>query len=172
MAISRKALGEGEHALTHTRTHWKALILPVLVFVIAVGGGSAGVIFVPESEYATYFRSGIAGLVLLIVLIWTVWPFLSWYAESYMVTDQRLITRQGVITRTGRDIPLGRINDVSHERDLLDRILGCGTLVIWSAGEQGRIELYDIPHVENVQRLISEQLFHRDGVNDPPAERS
>ena len=169
MAISRKALGEGENVLAHTRTHWKALILPVLVFVIAVVGGSVGVAFVPDSEYASYFRSGIAGLALLIVLIWTVWPFLSWYAESYMLTDQRLITRQGVITRTGRDIPLGRINDVSHERGLIDRILGCGTLVIWSAGEMGRIELYDIPRVEHVQRMISEQLFNRDGVNDPPA---
>lgn len=172
MSISRKVLGEGEQVLHHTRTHWKALIVPVLIMAVFVAAAAFGVTLVPSGEYEGYVKLAIVGVAFLVVLIWTVWPFLVWIAESYMLTDQRLLTRQGVITRTGRDIPLGRINDVSHERDLIDRILGCGTLVIWSAGEKGRIELYDIPQVETVQRLVSEQLFQRDGVNDPPVERA
>ena len=67
-------------------------------------------------------------------------PFLLWLTSEYTVTNRRLINRSGLITRVGRDIPLYRINDVSYERGLLDRILGCGTLVIAVASEEGHID--------------------------------
>jgi hypothetical protein len=43
-------------------------------------------------------------------------------------------------------------------------MLGCGTLVISDASEQGRVRLPDIPHVEQVQLKISDLLF---GHTDP-----
>ncbi|HEX6246424.1 MAG TPA: PH domain-containing protein, partial [Nocardioidaceae bacterium] len=75
--------------------------------------------------------------------------------------DQRLITRRGALRRRGHDIPLGRISDVSHARGLLDRVLGCGTLVVSVEGER-RVELDDIPQVEQVH-LRMQDLLH-DGV--------
>ena len=63
--------------------------------------------------------------------------------------------------RHGRDIPLARINDVSFEKGLLDRLLGSGGLVVESAGEHGQILLNDIPRVEFTQatlfRLVEEE---------------
>lgn len=166
MGISAKALGQDEYVLLELRTHWKALVGPAFMLVLAVAVATIGVLVMPDFAYRQHLQLAVLGLAVLAILIWSVWPFLNWYAATYTLTNQRLITRQGVITRTGRDIPLGRINDVSHERDLVDRIFGCGTLVVWSAGEQGRIELYDVPHVEQVQREIAELLFTRDGVQD------
>ena len=66
----------------------------------------------------------------------------------------------GVFTRTGHDIPLNRISDVSYERDLIDRILGCGTLVISDASEVGRVALPDVPRVEQLQLQLSELLYN------------
>jgi len=84
-----------------------------------------------------------------------VWPFLKWITTSYIVTDRRLITRVGVIARSGRDMPLSRVNDVTFAHEgLLERILGCGTLVVESAGERGQLVLRDVPHVEDVQRDV------------------
>ena len=37
---------------------------------------------------------------------------------------------------------------------MLERILGCGTLVVESAGERGQLVLRDVPHVEEVQRDV------------------
>jgi hypothetical protein len=48
---------------------------------------------------------------------------------------------------------------VAYEHGLVDRILGCGTLVISDASEQGRVRLPDIPHVEQVHLQISDLLF-------------
>ena len=79
-------------------------------------------------------------VVVILVLIWlSIWPFLNWLFASYTVTTRRLITRYGVITRRGHDIPLTRISDVAYEKDLIDRLLGCGTLVISDASTHGQV---------------------------------
>jgi membrane protein YdbS with pleckstrin-like domain len=91
--------------------------------------------------------------------------------STYTVTNRRLITRQGILTRTGRDIPLFRINDVAYEKGLLDRLVGCGTLIISDATEKAGVVLPDIPHVERVQLQISELLFANDDGNDDDGSR-
>jgi len=87
-------------------------------------------------------------------------PFLRWLQTTYTFTSRRLITRTGILTRRGHDIPMNRISDVSYEKGLVDRIFGCGTLVVSDASELGRVELRDIPHIEQVQLSVSDELFH------------
>ncbi|MGD0556030.1 MAG: PH domain-containing protein [Streptosporangiaceae bacterium] len=62
--------------------------------------------------------------------------------------------RTGIIARRGRDIPLARITDVSFAKSLLDRMLGCGRLVVESAGMHGEEVLNDIPRVERAQAIL------------------
>jgi uncharacterized membrane protein YdbT with pleckstrin-like domain len=71
-------------------------------------------------------------------------------------TNERVIMREGVFSRNGRDIPLGRVNDVSFSHTLFERMLGCGTLTIESAGERGQVVLSDIPRVERTQSMLYE----------------
>jgi len=85
-------------------------------------------------------------------------PVLIWLTATYTITTRRLITRHGVITRRGHDIPLTRISDVAYEKDLIDRLLGCGTLVISDASTHGQVALPDIPRVEDVQRKLNDLL--------------
>jgi membrane protein YdbS with pleckstrin-like domain len=87
-------------------------------------------------------------------------PFLRWLLTTYTFTNRRLITRTGILTRTGHDIPMNRISDISYEKGILDRIVGCGTLVVSDASEQGRVALKDIPRVEQAQLKVSNELFH------------
>ena len=85
-----------------------------------------------------------------------------------------------MITRRGHDIPLTRISDVAYEKDLIDRLLGCGTLVISDASTHGQVALPDIPRVEDVQRKLNDLLhdLHTDAptaatkVSDLPTEPS
>ena len=92
------------------------------------------------------------------ILWFTVRPFLDWLTTVHGVTDRRLITRRGIITRRGHDIPLARISDIQMEINLIDRPFGCGTLVITDASTFGEVRLNDIPHVEATQRQINELL--------------
>ena len=159
MVISQKLLNPGEKIVVSTRTHAKQLLLPILVLVVLLAIGVAFQVFVDN---------GTARLVVWIVLAvaalwWVVRPFLDWATASYTITNRRLITRHGIITRRGHDIPLSRISDVAYERDLIDRLLGCGTLVISDASTNGQVLIYDIPHVEDTQRRLNELLHDLHG---------
>lgn len=158
MAISPKLLNDGETVVVSTRTHPKVLFgaLVWLIVVLAVAG------------YADrQVDNGTFGLVVWIlaalVLSWFVLrPLVIWATASYTVTNRRLITRMGVITRRGHDIPLARVSDVAFERGLLDRMFGCGTLIISDASTHGTVSLVDIPHVEQVQLRLTELLHAPD----------
>ncbi|HEY8454059.1 MAG TPA: PH domain-containing protein [Actinopolymorphaceae bacterium] len=171
MGISTKLLGEDERLVMSMRTHWKIVLGPILLLLVAVAAVVAVVAFVPATGYLQWVRIGLIAVVVIGALVYAVWPVLTWLASTYAITDRRIITRHGVFTRTGRDIPLTRVNDVSSERSLLDRMLGCGTLIIWSAGEQGKVVLPDVPRVENVQRRLSELMFALEADDDRPRER-
>ncbi len=166
MAISPKLLGEGEHVIISTRTHWKALVLPVLALLVTCAAAGFLIAILPGDwpDAATWVVVAVA---LLVIGFFTVRPFLIWLTASYTVTNRRLINRSGVFTRRGRDIPLHRINDVTYERGVLDRMLGCGTLVISDASEQGQSVLPDVPDVEQLQLAITDLLFgNEDGRDD------
>jgi membrane protein YdbS with pleckstrin-like domain len=159
VAISPKLLNDGESVVVSTRTHPKALLLPVLALVVLLAIGVAAQVLLDVRVVA----SVVWALVALGALWWFVRPLLVWLAASYTVTNRRLITRHGVLTRRGHDIPLSRISDVEYEMDLIDRMLGCGTLRISDASTDGEVTLPDIPHVEEVQRRINDLLHVRDG---------
>jgi membrane protein YdbS with pleckstrin-like domain len=171
MGISAKLLGDDEQLFMSMRTHWKIMIWPVFILAFTIAAAVVVVVLIPTGDYQQWIRIALVALALVAVLVYVVWPLLSWLASTYAVTDRRLITRHGVFTRTGHDIPLTRINDVSSERGVLDRILGCGTLIIWSAGEQGKVVLPDVPHVEEVQRKLSQLVYAREDDDDETPER-
>ena len=75
------------------------------------------------------------------------------------MTTKRVITRTGVIKRTGHDLPLTRISDIQIEKDFDDRIFGCGTLALQTSADDPLL-LGDVPKVEKVQVEISNLIFH------------
>lgn len=161
MAISRKLLNEGEHVVLSTRTHVKALLLPAVVLIIVAGlAGYLTSVASGDDDRATIWWTVIWVLAGALIVWFCMAPFLRWLLTTYTFTNRRLITRTGVLTRRGHDIPMNRISDVSYEKGLVDRMFGCGTLVVSDASELGRVELRDIPGIEQVQLTVSEELFH------------
>lgn len=156
MVISQKLLNPGEKIVVSTRTHPKVLLLPILALVVLLAAGVLFQKFVTDNGTALLIVWVVVGL---LVVWWVLRPVLVWLTASYTITNRRLITRHGVITRRGHDIPLARVSDVAYERDLIDRVLGCGTLVISDASTNGQVMIYDIPHVEETHRKLT-QLLH------------
>ena len=93
-------------------------------------------------------------MVFLAVIVWCVVPLLRWKTTSYELTTRRLRLRQGILSRSGRDFPLIRISDVSFSHGPIDRLLGCGRLVIESAGELGQLVFNEVPNVQQVQSIL------------------
>ncbi len=88
------------------------------------------------------------------VFAWSVVPYLRWRTTTYELTTRRLRLRSGILSRSGRDFPLTRISDVSFSKGPVDRLLGCGRLVVESPGEHGQLVLTEIPRVAFVQSTL------------------
>ena len=153
--IPAKLLGDGEEVVMAMRPHWKEMFWPAVVLVLTSPVATYLAAIVPDGSAQKWLRLTIGVIAILVLLRWTVWPFLKWLTTSYVITDRRIITRVGVIARLGRDMPISRINDVTFEHSgILERVLGCGTLIVESAGERGQLVLRDVPRVEEVQRDV------------------
>jgi hypothetical protein len=154
MPFPEKLLSDGEVVILHTRTHWKALVWPTIVLIVTAA--VAGYLLSVGAAWLTTLTVIVAAIVLAVFVLR---PFLRWASS----TD---------ITRTGRDSPLQKINDVTIHRGLLDRMLGCGTITVESAGERGQIVLYDIPDAELFHLKVQEQLLNidRPGGRELPRE--
>ncbi len=166
MGLSRRLLGADEHLLLHVRTHAKALIWPAIVLIMIAAAVGVAVAVLPAGwQPAGPIAAVAVGLVLAV--LWVLVPFLRWRTTTYSLTNRRIITRRGILNKTGHDLPLMRINDVSYSRSLLDRMLGCGTLRIQTAAENGPVILPDVPDVEHVHVQITELLFGASGHDGP-----
>ena len=155
MGFPESVLTSDEKVVLHLHPHWKALVRPALVVVLAAAAVVLTAILVPgDWEPIPLYVVGALGLAAIAWLAF--WPWLIWRTTHYVLTNERVILRAGVFARGGRDIPLGRVNDVSFSHNLIDRLLGCGTLTIESAGERGQVTLVDIPRVEKIQSVLYE----------------
>jgi uncharacterized membrane protein YdbT with pleckstrin-like domain len=153
--IPRRLLADDETVVMALRPHWKDLVVPALVLLVVSPLATYAAAVLPEGDVQLWLRVLTVTAAVLVVLRWSVSPFLKWITTRYVITDRRLITRVGVISRAGRDMPLSRVNDVTFEHGgILERIMRCGTLVVESASERGQLILRDVPRVEEVQRDV------------------
>jgi uncharacterized membrane protein YdbT with pleckstrin-like domain len=148
------SMNEDEKIVLDLHPHWGQLVLPAIVLVVVCGLGGYGIAAAPHGSAHQIVQWIILAVAIVLIVWFTVLPYLRWVTTRYVLTTDRLILRTGIVARHGRDVPLNRVNDVSFSENLLERILRSGTLVIESAGERGQITLANVPHVEHVQREL------------------
>ncbi len=162
MTFPTKMLNDGEHVVVTTRTHVKALFAPVLVLLLTAAAALwlGTLVEKLDQDWLRTTVGVIVGVVAFVVVArFTVWPALLWATTSYTFTNRRFIKRSGVIAKEGRTIPLNRISGVDFEIGVIDRLFGCGTLVVSDASTDGSVQLHDVPRVEEVQRRVAEELY-------------
>lgn len=163
MSYPENVLAKDEQVVLHSHPHWKLLVGPVLVFIIATGVAAFLTAVVQQrtgwDQTARMIVDGVIWAIWLVLLCWlTLAPVLSWRTTHFVVTDRRVMFRHGLLTRSGIDIPLARINSVEFRHGLIDRMVGTGTLIIESAS-QDPLEFDDIPRVERVHSLLYHEVF-------------
>jgi uncharacterized membrane protein YdbT with pleckstrin-like domain len=149
-----RSLAVGEESVEVLHPHWKTLVRPVALAFVVVAVLLVAEVLIPPSKAAGVERLVLAAVAIVLLMWWLIYPLLVWRTTMYELTTRRMRLRDGIIARNGRDIPLSRITDVSFRKGPLDRLLGCGTLVVESAGEHGELVLTAIPHVERVQATL------------------
>lgn len=158
--MHRLRLRADEQLVAAGRTHPKVLVPTVALAVIVV----AAVLYIdfPRLATAVIERADVPApvafwLPVLAVLAFGCWlavPVVQWFTSTWALTNERVLTRSGLVWISGHDLSLTKVTNVETERGLLDRIFGCGTLVLHTAAEQP-VRLVDIPGVESIRYQIA-----------------
>ncbi|HUH06368.1 MAG TPA: PH domain-containing protein [Egibacteraceae bacterium] len=151
MGYPQRLLTEDEVVVHDFHPHWKMLAPAVLAAALA-GGAIYGVWNVPPvarsaDQISTLVIALVAGAYVASVA-------LRWWFTQYVLTSERLIVRQGVLSRSGLEIPLEQINNVSFSQTIGERLLRFGDLVIESAGSTGQSQIDNIPDPQAFQSEI------------------
>ncbi|MDJ0953697.1 MAG: PH domain-containing protein [Acidimicrobiia bacterium] len=151
MAFPENILTDDEEIISQFRPHWRMLAIPTLWFLAAI---VAIVVIFQVIEAEGFVALALVVAVVLAVIPLVVSPFINWWFTAYVLTSERLITRTGMIARSGIELPLQTINNVLFNQSVVERILKSGDLLIESAGESGQSEFSNIPDPERFQSLL------------------
>jgi uncharacterized membrane protein YdbT with pleckstrin-like domain len=162
----RRLLNENEVVILDLRPHWWVLVGPAVLLAVSLGLAIAVSI---AASGAAHDPLLIASLVLvLFVLARFVRRYARWATTSMVLTSERLILRAGVFAKSGREIPLERVNDLTYRQRFFERVIGAGDLLVESGGERGQQVLRMVPDPMRVQQAIYRQMSEA-GPNVSPA---
>ena len=92
---------------------------------------------------------------LLIPIPFAVWKWLETRSTVYTLTDQRLKFTRGVFSKTTEDLELYRVRDTKFEQSFSERMVGLGTIQIFSTDETSpTVNLPYIVDAESVREKI------------------
>ncbi|GLZ49500.1 hypothetical protein Acsp06_56850 [Actinomycetospora sp. NBRC 106375] len=168
MAYPDGVLRRGEHVLAHRRPHWRMLVVPALVppaavFLAALLAGLADA--VPAGSTRTALRLALVLLAVVAIGWLAVLPLVRWRCTHLVVTDRRVLVREGVLTRESVDVGGATITGVRTRRTALERVLGAGTLVVATAGADEPWEFAGLGDVDTLARLVEGMAEDRGGLD-------
>ncbi len=156
----------GEYLVAEIHRHRIVLLKPF----VAVVGAAALAIWIDLNVGGTG-SSPVVRLVwaaALVVLAWALWRWAEWRNERFVVTDKRILLFRGFVTKRVPMMPLTKVTDMTYERSVLGRLLGYGTFVLESAGQDQALSRIDhVPNSDENYRKIIAEIF---GVSDESAE--
>jgi membrane protein YdbS with pleckstrin-like domain len=153
MSFPARLLNPGEEVVVDVHPHWRFLVLPVAASVVALAGSVATLILsAPDAAKIAVLA------VLVVAVLWLGLKYLRWRTTSFVVTSFRIIDRHGILSKTGREIPLDHLSDISYRQSLFDRMIGNGDIVMESAGRDSSEVFADLPHPAQIQNQIYSQI--------------
>ncbi len=154
VTFPREQLNDGEKLVLDLHPHWWFFAPQTAALIGAVVLGLVALVFFEAHPVVSIM----AAALIVFVLLWFGVRYLVWTTTNFVLTSDRLINRSGVLSRSGVEIPLERINTVFFRQSLFERMLGAGELVVESAGEMGQQAFGNVRRPLNVQNEIYRQM--------------
>jgi uncharacterized membrane protein YdbT with pleckstrin-like domain len=148
MRYPTRLLTDDEEIVRQFNPHWRVLLGAGMWLVVGIAAMIAGPALADGRAWMQWGGIAVGGLVILAL---AVPPVVRWRFRLYVLTTERIIVRDGIISRGGTEIPLENINNVIFSQSVLERMLGYGDVLIESAGAQGQSRMTDIPDPEAFQ---------------------
>ncbi len=127
-----KYLAHGERVVLVLRRHAVVLERAIGIWLAAI---AAGVGFGLLASHEPHWNLGvIGGWIVLAGAGFLTWKTGAWWIARYVITDERVLLIDGVVSRRVRAVPLSKITHTDYRRTLSGRLLGYGTISLDSAG--------------------------------------
>jgi uncharacterized membrane protein YdbT with pleckstrin-like domain len=154
--VDRYLLPHEQEVIT-VRKHPAVLLAPVAWAVIGL------ILAAVLSDTVLRHDSGLTWIVWAIwglVFLNFLWAALNWSVDYFVVTSHRFIETSGLFSRKVAMMPLGKVTDMTFQRSLLGRILGYGTFILESAGQDQALSNVDhIPYPEQLYLEVCALIF-------------
>ena len=154
--VDRYLLPHEQEVIT-VRKHPAVLLAPVAWAVVGL------VIAAVLSDTVLRHDSGLTWIIWAIwgvVFLRFLWAALNWSVDYFVVTSHRFIETSGLFTRKVAMMPLAKVTDMTFKRSFLGRLLGYGTFILESAGQDQALSNVDhIPYPEQLYLEVCALIF-------------
>lgn len=155
MGFPENILTKDERVVKSLHPHWLTVFKPIVLGLL-IAGVAAVIVWLtpvdPTWDIVDWVIIAVAALAFLWVLVV---PVLKWRTTHYVITNKRVAVRRGILSKSGQDIALSKITDVSFRQSLLDRITKSGSLDIETAGDGDSEDFSNIPRSNEIQQLLN-----------------
>ena len=95
-----------------------------------------------------------------VLLIYLIVQIIEWFENYFVVTSQRMLLTSGLVTRKVAMMPLVKVTDMSFQRNFQGRLLGYGTFILESAGQDQAFRVVDhLPYPEQLYLEVCGLIF-------------
>jgi uncharacterized membrane protein YdbT with pleckstrin-like domain len=154
--VDRYLLPHEQEVIT-VRKHPAVLLAPVAWAVIGL------ILAAVLSDTVLRHDSGLTWIVWAIwglVFLNFLWAAINWAVDYFVVTSHRFIETTGLFSRKVAMMPLAKVTDMTFQRSVLGRILGYGTFILESAGQDQALSKVDhIPYPEQLYLEVCSLIF-------------
>ncbi len=163
-ATSERFLLEGETVQYETHRHWAILLRPALW-----AGGSLLLLSIFFGMTGSTEVTGLFGLGVMFLWLRVSWKIADWRVDNLYVTDWRVFSVSGIVTRRLAAMPLRKITDLTYETPPLGRVLGYGRFVLETAGQDQALSRLDyVPDPHRMYSILSHLTLHGSTPDLPP----
>jgi uncharacterized membrane protein YdbT with pleckstrin-like domain len=157
MPYPKKLLNPDETVALDLHPHWWYFAEAAAALVVSIAVGLAIRLALDEGD-ARKWLGWLAVAAIVVSALWLLVRYFKWLTTNFVITSDRIIFRQGVIGKSGIEIPLDRVNNVNFNQTAFERMLGAGDLLIESGGEDGQQRFTDVRKPQRVQNLVHAQV--------------
>jgi|SRR5664280_242127 len=159
MSYVVKNLAPGEEILLKARYHWIRFVPGGSVAVLGAALAAVTGLFVPAGSGGA--ESGlrsplfvVAGVLFLAGVLGMAWRALVDSFDEFAITSFRVIRKSGFLTRSVRQFPLEKVQDVNVRSTLGGRWLSYGDVELQTAGSDSTVLFPRILHPEEFRNVL------------------
>jgi membrane protein YdbS with pleckstrin-like domain len=161
--VARYLKGD-ERRVIFTRQHEAVLILPAVILL----AGLAAAIAVNVAAYHHPPVVHVAWWAFLAAAAWSAWKWQEWRAGWFVITADRLIVIEGLISRRVNMLPYSKLRDIEVSQTIPGRLLGYGRFECESLGTDRALHTVDrIPDPDVMYRRVCELIMPASGRKGP-----